>query len=260
MHVAIIDSRLGSGTGLNYGGTQRHPGSADQSVKEFPSCSRSLRPKRIATTRPPCNCGKPTKRPKTTRPRCSQPGLVPQAFTAARHILLADRHTVAAQSVRASASYALGRRWNAASEVHIKRALELEAIAQRHRKAAEQAAEKAFKLEQEARGEKQPEQPASSRSSWPNARSSRNAHRSRCSAHSRNSSGRSSPSRRARSKPQPRPTQSPAQSPQEQAPPGRRSAAGAAHDAIAGDAAAAVRRPRYPTRAGHCPARRRSTP
>jgi hypothetical protein len=74
-----------------------------------------------------------------------------QAFTAGRHLVLADRHTRNADGLRTQFTYLSsrpGRRSEA--EGYVVQARRNEEIAQRHRDAAEKASERAGELEQEA--------------------------------------------------------------------------------------------------------------
>ena len=74
-----------------------------------------------------------------------------QAFTASRHIMLADRNANAADASRTSANLAAAKRRDPAPQQSLEvRSKELDLIAQRHRAAAQAAAQKAAELEFEA--------------------------------------------------------------------------------------------------------------
>jgi hypothetical protein len=84
-----------------------------------------------------------------------------QAFTAARHLQLAENNSKAADFARSTAA-GFGRQRAAADNAR-QRASELDLVAQRHRVAAEKASEKALEIEREAKGEGQPAQDAAGR-------------------------------------------------------------------------------------------------
>jgi hypothetical protein len=79
-----------------------------------------------------------------------------EAFTAGRHVMLDARNAQSASDARSRASYFSVKRQSVTAERYNERALEYDAIAQRHRAAAERCMEKAAELERDAEVAKAP--------------------------------------------------------------------------------------------------------